>query len=313
MQNTGVGLRSGSRLERYEAKDPKSLGQPLRTVLFSSWLTAMKYRINDFNNNPSTKALAIKMGILTDDGFPYLQWDPDTSKHARIQQDPLTAQDDLQILEQLQQLIIHPNVIGRFHPLRTLTEGMVSDVIPWTLEIQNRAQEARMHPLSCVNSETLQAGPVSTSYSSGQDDPRTLRPVQTKILHLQLINPHQHSYAHAVLLSILWTASCMQDGLRTWQQDLRKFLQWLSTQSKLQPIWQNLAWQTLTKPWSHPLRQHDPALFLQYLQPMIFAVGEGIWQARAPLIPSDDASSCQVSRSGHVWPILLPACSHEPR
>ena len=98
----------------------------------------------------------------------------------------------------------------------------------------------------------------------------------------------------------------MQEGLRIGRQDLKKFLQWLSNQSKPQPIWQNLAWQALTKPWSTPLRHHDPELFMQYLQPMIFAPGEGIWQSRTT-INSTNELVCQVSQSGHVWPISLPA------
>ena len=133
----------GNHWRERKAQDLKTLGQPLRTVLFSSWLTAIKYRINEFTSNPSVKDQAIKMGILEDNGFLCMQWDPDASKHVRIAQDPLTVSETLLTLEQLQQPIIHPNVIGRFHPLRKLTEGMVSDVIPWTLEIQNRAQEAQ--------------------------------------------------------------------------------------------------------------------------------------------------------------------------
>ena len=133
----------GSYWRDRKAKDPKSLGQPLRTVLFSSWLTALRYRINEMDSKPATKELAIQLGILEADGFPYLQWDPETSKHVKIQQDPLSVSDALQIVDQLQNVSIHPNVIGRFHPLRKLTESMTSDVIPWTLEIQNRTQEAQ--------------------------------------------------------------------------------------------------------------------------------------------------------------------------
>ncbi|CAE7734477.1 unnamed protein product [Symbiodinium pilosum] len=136
-------LTVGNHWRDRKAKDPKSLGQPLRTVLFSSWLTAMKFRIDDFQANPSQKEVAVQMGILGEDGFPYLQWDPETSKHVKIQQEPLSIEAALQILQQLQTLIVHPNVIGRFHPLRKLTENMVSDVIPWTIEIQNRTQEAQ--------------------------------------------------------------------------------------------------------------------------------------------------------------------------
>ena len=164
----------------------------------------------------------------------------------------------------------------------------------------------RLHALGGVNSEALQVRAVPSSHGGGQNDSGIVRPVSAKILSLQLANPHQHSYAHAILHSIVWTASNMQEGLRIWRQDLRKFLQWLSNQSKPQPPWQNLAWQALTQPWSTPLRHHDHELFMQYLQPMIFAPGEGIWQSRAT-ISSSNKPVCQASQSGHVWPMSLPA------
>ena len=73
--------------EKKKAQDPKSLGQPLRTVLFSSWLTAIKYRVKEFTSNPSLKDQAINMGIFEDGGFPCLQWDPEASEHVRTPQE----------------------------------------------------------------------------------------------------------------------------------------------------------------------------------------------------------------------------------
>ena len=175
-----------------------------------------------------------------------------------------------------------------------------------SLFFDRKVDPQRLHAPGGVHPETLQVGTVSSGYGSGQDDSGVVRPVSAKILSLQLTNPHQHSYAHAILYAILWTASNMQDGLSIWRQDLKKFLQWLSNQSKPQPIWQNLAWQALTKSWRTPLRHHDPELFMQNLQPMIFAPGEGIWQSRTT-DSSAQEPTCQVSQSGHVWPISLPA------
>ena len=164
-----------------------------------------------------------------------------------------------------------------------------------------------MYSFSSLHPETFQAGTISSGDCSGQDDPGTLRPSQLKIQQLQLTNPHQHSYAHATLLSLLWTASCIQDGLPIANKGLHKFLRWLSTQSKPQPLWQIMDWQALTKSWSQPLRHHDPAAFLQYLQPLIFTAGAGVWQAKSSATNSPTSNQCQVSASGHAWPISLPA------
>ena len=192
----------------------------------------------------------------------------------------------------------HPLDTGNPEPHAGSASGLCAD---------READPQQMHPSSSVHFEALQARSLAPSHVGGQDDPRALRPAQSNILQLQLANPHHHSYAHAVIFSILWTASRMQGGFCVQQQDLRKFLQWLSTQSRPQPIWQNLVWQALTKPWSHPLRQHDPARFLHYLQPMIFAEGEGVWQARSIPSPFHAEPTCQVSHGGHAWPIHLPA------
>ena len=132
----------------------------------------------------------------------------------------------------------------------------------------------------------------------------------SQVQQLQLANRNQHSYANAVVLTLLWAASSSQNGIWIVNQGLRKFLQWLSTQSKPQPLWQTLAWQTLTKSWSQLLRQHDPASFLHYLHPMIFAASEGVWQAPVPNQAASMPDSCQVSHSGHARPIHLPAAPH---
>ena len=137
-------LSVGSHWKDRKEREPQSLSQPLRTVLFSSWLTTIKFRIGEIRSNSAIREQAVKMGILEDENFPYLQWSPEETKHIKVEQAPLSMTDALQVVDQLQSLIIHPNTIGRFHPLRRLTPDMVSDVIPWTLEIQNRTQEAQV-------------------------------------------------------------------------------------------------------------------------------------------------------------------------
>ena len=105
-------LSVGSHWKDRKEREPQSLSQPLRTVLFSSWLTAIKFRIGEIKSNPATREQAVKMGILEDENFPYLQWSPEESKRIKVQQAPLSMTDALQVVDQLQSLIIHPNTIG---------------------------------------------------------------------------------------------------------------------------------------------------------------------------------------------------------
>ena len=120
-------------------RDPKSLSQPLRTVL----LSLLRFDTGSTSSRASQLPRRLPSTILENDHFPYMQWNPEESRHVKVDQAPLSIEEALQVLAQLQQLIIHPNTVGRFHPLRKLTPEMASDVISWTLEIQNRTQEAQ--------------------------------------------------------------------------------------------------------------------------------------------------------------------------
>ena len=136
-------LTVGNHWREQKEKSPQSLGQPLRVVLFASWLTGIRYRLDELVTNPATREQATRMGLLEGDTIPCFQWDPAAEKHQKFQQEPLTLQVAKDTIDQLQKLIIHPNVSGRFHPLRKLTPNMSSEVIPWQLQIQNRTQEAQ--------------------------------------------------------------------------------------------------------------------------------------------------------------------------
>ena len=275
-------LSVGKHWRDRKAKDPKSLGQPLRTVLFSAWLTDFEARSDSARP-------------FDDRGSPPNFEPAPAAAHPSQCDRPLPPAEEAHRGNGLR---CHPLDLGNPEPHAGSASGIHFD---------REAHPQRMYPPCSINVEALQARPLAPSNSGGQDASRALRPEQSDILRLQLSNPHHHSYAHAVIYSILWTASRTQDGFEVQRQDLRKFLQWLSTQTRPQPIWQNLVWQALTKNWSHPLRHHDPAQFLHFLQPMIFAEGEGVWQARNPPSTVSAEPICQVSRSGHAWPILLPA------
>ena len=113
-------LTVGNHWRQVKEKDPNSLNQPLRTVLLSSWLTAIKLRVQEIQTNPAAKERAAASGILENEMIVCLQWDPQESKHVKANQEPMPLTDCLQVLDQLQALIVHPNVVGRFHPLRKL-------------------------------------------------------------------------------------------------------------------------------------------------------------------------------------------------
>ncbi|CAE7557571.1 unnamed protein product, partial [Symbiodinium pilosum] len=179
-------------------------------------------RIDELSSKPATKETATAMGILDNDHFPYMQWNPEESRHVKVEQAPLSIADALQTITQLQRLIIHPNTIGRFHPLRRLTPEMASEVIPWTLDpkpntgspsslpADRQTGSKRGDPPCILHSPPEQAGTLPTGNSGGQNAPGALRPVQSALLQLALVNPNSFSYANASLISVLWASSCSQ-------------------------------------------------------------------------------------------------------
>ena len=182
------------------------------------------------------------------------------------------------------------DTIGRFHPLRKLSPEMASDVIPWTLEIQNKSQEAQA--VYQLISRLVRSGVTHLAASTLRPSKLGRSPLATAVDKMPLMH------------SILWASSCSQDGLCVDHAGLFKFLQWLSVQHKPQPIWENIAFRAIAKQWSQPLRSQDPAAFLQFLQPMLFAGSTGLWQSRA--YPEPHSCVCEIVQCRKAWPIKMP-------
>ena len=127
------------------------------------------------------------------------------------------------------------------------------------------------------------------------------------MLQLQLPNPHEHSYANCIVMSLLWSAACTPGGLSVPHPGLLKFVQWLSTQQQPQPLWSILSWQTVMRGWQRPRQRHDPAVFLQFLHRKLRDCSQaGDWRTYA--IPSSSSlTSDQVLASGNTWPKPLSA------
>ena len=309
-------LAVGNHWRSQKERDLKSLSQPLRTVLFSSWLTAIRYRIDEFTSKPGTKEQAKAMGILVDDQFPPAmesrgiqtrQGVPGPLEHRGDSADPCSAtaidhpsQHDREVPPIAQAVAGNGQ---RRDPLDARNPKQKSGS-PSGIPVDQQAGEERCHAPSRLDAQTEQARKISLGDSRRQDASRTLRPEKSTLLQLILPNPNEFSYSNAVLHSILWASSCSQDGLCVDHAGLFKFLQWLSVQHKPQPIWDNIAFRAIAKQWSQPLRSQDPAAFLQFLQPMLFAGSTGLWQSRA--YPEPHSCVCEIVQCGKAWPIKMP-------
>ena len=106
--------------------------------------------------------------------------------------------------------------------------------IPDDLSVDRTNDPQRLHAPGSLCPPAFQVGQKPTGDSCRQDDPGALRP--GSILQLQLSNPHEHSYSNCIIVSLLWVASCTPGGMSVPRNGLLRFLQWLSTQHKPQPV-----------------------------------------------------------------------------
>ena len=127
---------------------------------------------------------------------------------------------------------------------------------PSSLPAYRQTGSKRGDPPCSLHSPPEQAGTLSAGNSGGQNASGALRPVQSALLQLTLVNPNSFSYANASLISVLWASSCSQVGLCVHHAGLFKFLQWLASQRKPQPIWDNIVFRNVIRDWQQPGSNH---------------------------------------------------------
>ena len=76
--------------------------------------------------------------------FLYLKWNQEAKKHDKAEREHPTMEQVLQWLETIKKSLAFPKVIMRFHALQHMTPQMSAEVVPFTLEIHNRCQEAQV-------------------------------------------------------------------------------------------------------------------------------------------------------------------------
>ena len=129
-------------------KDPTSLSQPMRNVLLFCMLKSLQDQLEALESSAAMCEQARTMGLVEGTSYLFLQWNSTLKKHEKAAQDPIEHQAAIAIVRQLVQLTAYPNVVGRFHATRRLSDNMESEIIPFTLVLQNRSAESqRFHAL----------------------------------------------------------------------------------------------------------------------------------------------------------------------
>ncbi|CAE7361097.1 unnamed protein product, partial [Symbiodinium sp. KB8] len=120
--------RVATEWNRKKEQSPESLTQPLRVVLLRSFLEVLYHKIEAMEEDQDLREKARELGLVQDLGtapaYPFLL-------------------DAKVVVKMLQNLTACPNVIGRFHTLHKLAPQHAAEVIPFSLQIQNRSAESQ--------------------------------------------------------------------------------------------------------------------------------------------------------------------------
>ena len=134
---------------RLREKSPQEITQPLRCVLLHAFLTALMTQVTAIETSPQLLQKAKDRGLIQDESYCYLRWDHQEKRHLQAPQQPLDHATLKQCIQLMLQLIVFPNTVGNFHPVRKMTAGLSSEVLPFALVIQNRNQEAHQMYQCC--------------------------------------------------------------------------------------------------------------------------------------------------------------------
>ena len=125
-----------------EEAAPATLTQPLRTILFHCFLTSLRSRLQEMEENQELLLKAKELGLIEAQSYLYLTWSQEEKKYIKDSMDPLDHVDAVRMLNLMIQLSSFPDTVGRFHALRPLSAEHRSEVLPFLLEIQSRTPEA---------------------------------------------------------------------------------------------------------------------------------------------------------------------------
>ena len=125
-------------------QQPGTITLPLRTFLMGNWLKLLRTRFEACLATEEARKQAMEMLVLDSSGaVPYLEWDAQ-AKAMKIKTDrePMTPDQILELIRQMEAMILAPHGIMRFHATRKLNWNVSGEVVPMMLELGIRTQEA---------------------------------------------------------------------------------------------------------------------------------------------------------------------------
>ncbi|OLP93464.1 hypothetical protein AK812_SmicGene24631 [Symbiodinium microadriaticum] len=150
----------GTDWKSQKESSPESLTQPMRNVMLYCVLNSMLQMMRRLEDpaQKDTIQRAKELNLIEGSTYLYMRWNPTTRAHEKDQADPLEHTEAVAMVSRMMTYTAFPDVVGRFHALRPLTENLQSDVIPFVLVLQKRSEAShemyKMMRRLCRNAAT---------------------------------------------------------------------------------------------------------------------------------------------------------------
>ena len=194
---------------------PATLTQPLRTILFHCFLTSLRSRLQEMEENQELLLKAKELGLIEAQSYLYLTWSQEEKKYikglhgpARSRRCREDAQSDDSAFEfsgqrraSIRSLALSPRDPESHSRGQSTLSSATSPMQEWGFA-SHRGHDA-----------TIEDRPFAAGPSGGPTPAIPLRVAPQEVLGLQLGNPHNHCYANAFML-ICIVVDCLAHSLR---------------------------------------------------------------------------------------------------
>ena len=131
--------------KRQKEQDPSSLSQPMRNVMLYCVLNSILTMMRKLEDPTQEDVLqrAKELHLTEGTTYVYMRWNQEAKAHEKDTMEPLEHTDAVRMVTTMMTYTAFPDVVGRFHALRPLTQNLSSEVIPFLLTIQNRSEASQ--------------------------------------------------------------------------------------------------------------------------------------------------------------------------
>ena len=136
--------------KKQKEQEPQSLPQPMRNIMLYCVLDSMLQMMRRMEDSSQEDVLqrAKELKLTEGSTYVYMKWNPNTKAHEKDMVEPLEHTEAVRMVAAMMTYTTFPDVVGRFHALRPMTQNLSSEVIPF-LTLQNRS-EASQEMYKCV-------------------------------------------------------------------------------------------------------------------------------------------------------------------